>query len=231
MRVAIIPARGNSKRIKDKNIFPVAGKELIYWTISAAQESGCFDKIYVDTDSHAIKAIAEKYHAEVPFLREPSLASDNARTSDAINAFVQKLEACGGKAVEEVAILQPTSPLRQSRHIVEAYDLQSKKAALSVVSMCKLSVPIELSNHLGSDLCLEGFLNSAETKRSQEYTPRFMPNGAIYLIQRSVLNDWSKLYGSNSFAYIMDRFASIDIDDYDDLRLAQLILNDKGSLV
>ena len=117
MKIAIIPARGGSKRLPGKNIKLLGGKPLIAWTIEAAIKSNIFDHIFVSTDSEEIASVSRDYGAKVPFLRPAELASDTATTNDVVTHLVEWFEKEYNKEVTTVAILQPTSPLRNAQHI------------------------------------------------------------------------------------------------------------------
>lgn len=134
--LAVIPARGGSKGVPHKNIRDLDGKPLIAYTIEAAIKSKVFDKIVVSTDSSEIAEIAQRYGAEVPFIRPKDLSGDFSSSDDvvlhAIDYFKRK-----GKEFEYVCKLQPTSPLRNETHIMEAYQLLKDSNSNFVVSVCE----------------------------------------------------------------------------------------------
>ena len=132
--LAIIPARGGSKGLKDKNIVNFCGKPLIYWTIKAAQNSKYIDKIVVSTDSRKIKRVAEKYNVKIPELRPKKYATNTATTHCVIKHEIKKLEK-ENYLPDFIVTLQPTSPLRNFKHIDEAIAKMLKnKDADSLVS-------------------------------------------------------------------------------------------------
>ena len=124
--LALIPARGGSKGLKDKNIRLLNNKPLLAYTIEAAKESRIFDRIIVSTDSEKIAVVALKYGAEVPFMRPKELATDTASSMDVLIHTIKLLQESNDK-YDYVALLQPTSPLRTSQDIVEAADLSIEK--------------------------------------------------------------------------------------------------------
>ena len=155
--LAIIPARGGSKGIKDKNIINLKGKPLIAYTLDAAIESQVFDEIVVSTDSLKIAEISKSFGAKIPFLRPKELASDNAKTVDVIihvlNYYInQNIE------FDYFMLLQPTSPLRNSKDIKNAVNLLFEKNANSVVSVCETEHSPLWSNTLPEDLSLANFI-------------------------------------------------------------------------
>ncbi|WP_445373508.1 acylneuraminate cytidylyltransferase family protein [Photorhabdus tasmaniensis] len=225
LNIAIIPARGGSKRLPGKNIKNLNGKPLIAWTIEAAISSGVFDDIYVSTDSKEIADISVKYGATVPFLRPESLATDEATTNDVVYHLIDWLEKTQAhKKISNVAILQPTSPLRTKSDIVNALSLYSKKMADSVVSVCELEHPYQYANKIDSSLGMKDFISQESCRRTQELDVYYRLNGAIYFFNRDRITNLNQLYGDNSFAYIMPSYRSIDIDSYFDFDLVEYIL-------
>ncbi|WP_342059524.1 acylneuraminate cytidylyltransferase family protein [Aeromonas sp. OTU364] len=223
LNIAIIPARGGSKRLPGKNIKPLAGKPLIRWTTQAALASGEFDMVIVSTDSQAIADIAMQDAGVIfPGLRPAELASDTATTNDVISHVVQWVEE-HHSMVDMVAILQPTSPLRTAQQIKEAVALYKNKKATAVVSVCELEHPVQYCNRLPEDHSLNYFITPSVNKRSQELEPFYRLNGAIYLFDRQHVGDLSGIYCENSYAYLMDKKSSVDIDDEFDFILAEVI--------
>lgn len=223
LKIAIIPARGGSKRLPGKNIKPLAGKPLIRWTTQAALASGEFDMVIVSTDSQAIADIAmQDAGVTFPGLRPAELAGDTATTNDVVSHVVQWAEE-NYAMVDMVAILQPTSPLRTARHIQEAVALYRNKKATAVVSVCELEHPVQYCNRLPKDNSLNGFITPSVNKRSQDLEPFYRLNGAIYLFGRQHVGDLSGIYCEDSYAYLMDKKSSVDIDDEFDFLLAEAI--------
>lgn len=224
MNIAIIPARGGSKRLPNKNILPLADKPLIAWTVEAALQSQLFDLVLVSTDSGMIADASVNAGATVPFLRPAELATDTATTNDVVTHMVKWVELQYG-AVQRVALLQPTSPLRNALHIQEAMALYDDKSASAVISVCELDHPIQYCNRLPTDHCLDGFISTAANMRSQEFEPFYRINGAIYLFDRKHVGELSGIYCDSAFAYIMSKQYSIDIDDAFDFKLATALID------
>lgn len=222
--VAIIPARGGSKRLPGKNIKPLAGKPLIAWTIEAALASGCFDKVVVSTESLEIAEIAKKYGAEIPCLRPVELASDIASTGPVLEHMVKYIEDRDGINCEQLCLLQPTSPLRGPEDIVESMKLFEERNADSIVSVVEANIKPEISNYLPEDLSLSGFIS--EIKRTQDSKKLYQLNGAIYWLKRSLIDELSKIYRNDaSFAYVMSQQNSVDIDTDFDFYWAEFLLS------
>jgi len=224
MNIAIIPARGGSKRLPGKNIKLLAGKPLIAWTIEAALESNVFDRVFVSTDDEEIARISKQFGAEIPFMRPTELASDTATTNDVITHLVDWFDKSHSQQVSNIAILQPTSPLRNARHIKESMDLMHKRSAKAVISVCELDHPIQFCNTLGINGSMDGFIKPDNNKRTQDLETFFRLNGAIYLFDRNCVGDLDNLYSNGTYAYVMNRKSSIDIDTEEDFKLARFLL-------
>ena len=225
MIIAIIPARGGSKRLPGKNIKLLASKPLIAWTIEAALESKIFDHVLVSTDCDKIAQISKSFGAEVPFLRPTEIATDTATTNDVVTHLVKWFEEEHNREVTTVAILQPTSPLRNAQHIQESFKVMRDKQAKAIVSVCELEHPIQFCNKLGSDGSMDGFINPKNIRRTQELEPYYRLNGAIYIFNREYVSKLDKLYSSGTHAYIINQKSSIDIDTEDDFELAEYYIN------
>lgn len=225
MKIAIIPARGGSKRLPGKNIKLLGDKPLIAWTIEAAIKSNIFDHVFVSTDNEEIASISKDYGAKVPFLRSAELSNDTATTNDVVVHFISWFEKEYSQEVSDIAILQPTSPFRNAKHIIKAFDEKETKHAKAIVSVCELEYPIEFCNKIGVNGSMQGFLKSENIKRTQEFIPTYRLNGAIYIFGRKYINNLNDLYKLGTFAYIMDIRSSIDIDTQDDFDLAEFYRN------
>lgn len=226
MKLAVIPARGGSKRLPGKNIKHLGGKPLIQWTIDAAIESGVFDRVCVSTDSDEIAAVARRCGADVPFLRPEELASDTSTTASALAHFIETFEQMEACSVSYVCLLQPTSPLRSAEDIRNADRLLMADNLDAVVSVCEMEHPIQLCNRLGPSGSLKGFIRPADNRRSQEQEVYYRLNGAIYFCRTPVAMKLNTLYSDNveSRAYVMDQVRSVDIDTALDFSIAETLL-------
>ncbi|WP_421203201.1 cytidylyltransferase domain-containing protein [Aeromonas sp. 602658] len=229
LSIAIIPARGGSKRLPNKNVLPLSGKPLIVWTIEAALDSQLFDMVLVSTDSQVIADVSMSAGAAIPFLRPAELASDTATTNDVICHMVEWVET-HYSPVTKVTLLQPTSPLRDVDNIKEAMALYDEKEASAVISVCEVDHPIQYCNRLSSDLSMNGFIPAIKNMRSQELEIYYRLNGAIYIFDRSFVGSLSDIYSDGSFAYIMDKDKSIDIDGELDFLLATLMFDKRNKM-
>lgn len=224
--VAIVPARGGSKRLPFKNILELKGMPLINWTIRAALNSKHVDEVVVSTDCPQIAKISKDCGANVPFMRPEHLASDTASTNDVILHMISELNCTND---DIIMILQPTSPLRTSSHISEALELLENEVASGVVSVCKCEHSPLWAGQLSEDGSFEGFMSEKLLgMRSQDLPVHFRLNGAIYaysvdeLVRRKGI-----YYDSSVFAYEMSLYCSVDIDTDIDFKLAEVIASDE----
>ena len=223
--IAIIPARSGSKGLIDKNIRLMNGKPLIWYSINAAIESNCFDEVMVSTDSERYAKIAKECGASVPFLRSTNNSSDKADSWDVVREVLSKYKELG-KEFDTVMLLQPTSPLRMAKDILESFFILKEKNARSVVSVCETEHSPLWCNTLPDNECLDGFLRPEiiESVGRQSLPTYYRINGAIY--RTKVSNDiGTDLYSDTGYAYIMPREKSIDIDTELDFKMAEFMLN------
>lgn len=227
--LALIPARGGSKRLPRKNLAPLAGRPLIAWSIETALAATTIDRVVVSTDDPEIASVARATGAEVPFLRPPELATDAAGSEAVIRHALETLEA-EGENFDQVMLLQPTSPLRTAHDIDGAARLMHERNAEAVISVCPCDHPPEWSNTLPPDGSLRGFFRpGVRGTRSQDLPLSYRLNGAIYLYDCARLRGSGNLMmDDNSYAYIMPRERSIDIDTELDLRIVEVLLQHRG---
>lgn len=220
--LALIPARGGSKRLPRKNILPLAGKPLIGWTIEAAKKSKYIDQVIVSTDDKEIIHISESFGAEVPEVRPSELSGDSATTESVVFHILEKY----GNAKDILVLLQPTSPLRDANDIDEAIELIIQKAAISIVSVTKCEHPPHWTNMIPSDGSMKDFLKNNHNKRSQDFGSYFRLNGAIYVYDINYLNvNKDMKYTDRTFAYEMNNLKSVDIDNDWDFKYAEFLLD------
>jgi len=219
--LAIIPARGGSKRLPRKNILNLCGKPLISYSIEAGLKSKYIDKVVVSSDDDEILEIAQKFGAKT-IKRPPDLANDTSTTFDAIKHTIDNLEK-----YDYIVLLQATSPLRTAKHINEAIELLEEKNANAVVSVCQMEHSPLWSNVLPKDGNMKDFLkDEVLNKRAQDLEKYYRLNGAIYICKtKKFLENKGFFLKENIFAYIMDRKNSVDIDEEIDFKLAEVLVN------
>ncbi|PWE22114.1 CMP-N-acetlyneuraminic acid synthetase [Aliarcobacter skirrowii] len=221
--LAIIPARGGSKRLPQKNILDLCGKPLIAYTIESALKSKYINKVVVSSDDDETLEISKSFGAE--FIKRPGeLASDTATTFDAIKHTIDNLEE-----YEYVVLLQPTSPLRNEKHIDEAIEFLEEKQADAIVSVCEMDHSPLWSNTLPEDGNMRGFLREEIlNKRSQDLEKYYRLNGAIYICKTyKLLKNKTFFLKDNIFSYKMDKKYSIDIDEDIDFKLAEILIKER----
>lgn len=221
--IAIIPARGGSKGLPNKNIKLLNGKPLIGYTIEAALNSKSITKVIVSTDSKQIADIAKQFGANVPFLRPDYLASDNALAIDNYIYTIDRLKDDIGYQIDEFVVLQPTSPLRTSDDIDNAIKIYNDKNADSVISYTEEAHPIFWHKKVNNNLEFENIFENRIDNR-QNFQKTYYPNGAVFVFNINLIKS-KKYYSKKSFAYIMPRIRSVDIDTIEDFEYAEYILN------
>lgn len=226
-KIAVITARSGSKGLKDKNIKLLNGKPLMAYTIEAAKQSGCFDCVHVSTDSEVYAEIARDYGAEVPFLRDEELASDTSSSWDVMRSVIRRYQQYG-QNFDQAMLLQPTSPLRTAEDIQEIFRLMEDKKAKVVVGVCEMDHSPLWSNILPEDRNMNGFQTQAFLIPRQQLPVYYRINGAAYLIDTDYLMENGALYGKNSYAYVMPKERSVDIDDMFDFLLVETYM--RGNL-
>ncbi|MCS7166160.1 MAG: acylneuraminate cytidylyltransferase family protein [Gemmatales bacterium] len=222
--LAIIPARGGSQGIPRKNLALLQGKPLIAWTIEAARAVPELDTIVVSTDDEEIAAVASHWGAWVPFRRPAKLAQADSSMIDVVLHALEWLAEHHNYRPDLVLLLQPTSPFRTVQDILNALELMRRVDAPAVVSVtpCQphpfLTFKIDRQGHL-EQLWQENISNV----RRQDLPPVYQLNGAIYLIKTPILLQQRSFVPRGTYALVMPRERSLDIDEPFDLILAQVI--------
>lgn len=222
--ICIILARGGSKGFPGKNVKPLLGKPLLYYTVKAVQNAEIFDRVILSTDNEKIARIAENMGVEVPFLRPKELAQDDSSALDAIQHALEWVEQ-NDKRYDYVQYIFPTAPLRTSEDILNALNILFEKNGDMVISVCETDHPSQWSNALPRDNSLRGFIKSEYRGKNRQNLPKtYRINGAIYVGKWDIFyykKDW---FDQDTFACIMPRERSIDIDTPTDFKLAQLLM-------
>jgi len=227
--LAVIPARGGSKGIANKNIIDIGGNPLIKYTIDAASGSDMITDYVVSTDSDAIADVAKSCGALVPFKRPGHLSNDKALSLPVIQHAVEFMEVEQGYQYDLVIMLQPTTPLRQTKDIDNAINLLFNTNADSVISVVEVEGHHPLRMKRVVDGRLINYIDQGheDMRPRQELPPVYIRNGAIYATMRNTLMKENSFVGVDSRAYIMPPERSVNIDTMKDLSLAVSYFDDK----
>ena len=224
--LGLIPARGGSKGLPQKNVKSLLGKPLIAWTFEQSLASKYLDQVIVSTDDKEIASVSERFGVKVPFVRSEELATDEARMVDVVLHAINWFEN-NDRIYDLIVLLQPTSPTRITGDIDNAIELLFKKGASSIISVCEDGYPPFLSNTLPEDGSMKNFVKDEHLgKNRQELPQSFRINGAVYVVYSDYLKKEKEFLGNNTYAYTMPGNRSIDIDNMIDFKLAELILQE-----
>ena len=222
-RIAVIPARGGSKRLENKNIIDFMGKPMISWTIKAALDTNLFDKVLVSTDCQTIADIAIKNGADVPFLRT-KYADDYSTVSQATIASLQQLKKYNQIDYETVVQLMPNCPLRTSSNIIDqVQQYENNKNGVSLLSAFNYGMFNPWWAHYKNiQNEYEKILkNYDDQTRSQDLPELFCPSGATWISDTKKLIQTGTFYSKSYSFFKLSWIEAIDIDDIDDLKLAK----------
>lgn len=223
--LGIIPARGGSKGIPDKNIREICGKPLLAYTIEAALGSCRLDDVILSTDSERIAGTAALYGLATSNLRPSELATDTAKSVDVIRYELEQYQKTAGKHVKTVVLLQPTCLFRTSVDIDQAVEHFAQSNAESLISVYDASsvhpsIMYSCENERLRPVLDEG----AQLRRRQEFQSVYVRNGAIYIVDCNYLMHSGRLVSERPASYVMPRERSLNIDEPYDLDLAEWML-------
>jgi CMP-N-acetylneuraminic acid synthetase len=222
--LAIIPARGGSKRLPNKNLLDINGKPLIEWSINAAKNSKYIDKILLSSDND--KILSTQKNTGISLIKRPDiLSTDTSTTFDAIQHSIERYPG-----FDYIVLLQPTSPLRETKHIDEAIELLFEKNADAIVSVCEMEHNPLWSNVIPDNGDMKNFMDKAlKNTRSQDLDKYFRLNGAIYICDiKELLQEKTFFIKDKIYSYLMSKEDSIDIDEELDYEIAKIIMNKRN---
>ena len=217
-RLAIIPARGGSKRIPRKNIKNFHGKPIIAYSIEAALKSGLFDEVMVSTDDEEIKIISLEYGAKVPFLRSENTSNDTATTLEVIREVLESYKK-EDRTFDEVCCIYPTAPLMKSSHLTAGLDLLENEIA-SVFPVVPFSFPILRSLKVDEDNFVSMNWPEYSHTRSQDLPAAYHDAGQWYWLRPELISN--SLYSDNSKVIILSEMEVQDIDNESDWKMAEV---------
>ncbi|HFU74310.1 MAG TPA: acylneuraminate cytidylyltransferase family protein [Helicobacteraceae bacterium] len=224
--IAIIPARGGSKGLPGKNIYPLANKPLIAWSIEAALNSTYIDDVVVTSESNEILKVADDFGAKT-LKRPEELAQDTTLTEPVITHLLESIET----TYEYLILLQPTSPLRDSKDINNAFSLlYSHHEADGLISVYEPTHHPLKSFTNTSEGYLKGLYNNqAPFMRRQDLPIAYYPNGAIYITKTTQFLETHKLYSEKTLPFVMSEARSLDIDTLEDIQKTERYLQKESN--
>lgn len=222
--VAIITARGGSKRIPRKNIREFNGKPIIAYSIEAAIESGMFDEVMVSTDDEEIAEISRKYGAKVPFMRSEKTSSDTATTADVLLEVFEEYEK-RGMTFDYACCLYPTAPFVTGAKVKDAFEKLVESGADSIVPLTEFSYPPQRGLFIDDVGKVKMLHPEYATTRSQDLQKQYHECGQFYIFKVDEFKIQQDTTMENSIPYIIDQVATQDIDNESDWVLAELKYN------
>ncbi len=227
--LAIIPARGGSKRIPNKNIKDFLGKPLLAYTIEQARKVDFIDRVIVDTDSEEIAGIARKYGAEVPFLRPASLAQDNSKVADSIFHLLDKLKMQEGYEPDYIMILQTTSPLREEKDIENCWKLMQASNATTVLTVCPTHPRLYHLKENNDIVLVNG--SESQSTNMQEWEPGYILNGCfVYIVNTKAFLEEKVIITKKTKAVVCPKWRSVDLDTAEEWVMAEILYKNKKTI-
>jgi N-acylneuraminate cytidylyltransferase len=222
--IAVIPARGGSKRVPKKNIKQMMGKPLIAYTIEAARQCNLFERIVVSTDSQEIADVACRYGAEIPFLRDLALADDFTPVSAATVDMVVRLDPAGTK-YDYVCQLMANCPLRTSTNITDSYRQLTDTGADSQISVVHYGWQNPWwAMKRSAEFVLDPLFKECMTQRSQDLPELYCPTGAVWWAKAAVLRCEGTYHVTDRTGWEISWQQGVDIDTDDDWDMAEVLL-------
>ena len=222
--VCIIPARGNSKEIIDKNIINFCGKPLIAWSIEQALASNHINSVYVSSDSDKILNVSIKYGAK-EIKRPDILAQDESSSEEALVHAINEIEQSDSNKIDLVVFLQGTSPLRSLEDIDEAINLFIKNNLDSLFSACDLK-DLMVWKNVDSKLTSINY-DYKNRERRQDMQKQYGENGSIYLFKPKIIRESKNRLGGKIGTYVMDAWKIHEIDNKEDIGICEYFMNTK----
>lgn len=221
MKLALIPARGGSKRIPGKNIRLFCGQPILTYSIAAVRESGLFDRVIVSTDSPQIADVARQYGAEVPFLRSEQASDDHAPLLDVMREVVAQL-AADGEVYDQLCCVLPTAPLVTVRRLQQAYELFVQKGLDAVFPIVRFGYPIQRALTLSPNGLVSMLQPEQYLTRSQDLAPTYHDAGQFYWLRTAPCFASGRVFTDNCGGIEIPELEAQDIDNETDWQLCEL---------
>lgn len=222
MNIAIIPARGGSKRIPRKNVKNFYGKPMIAYSIEAALSSGCFDKVIVTTDDYEIAEIAKNYNAEVPFIRPKNISDDYSTTMDVMQHAISWCENAGWD-IDKICCLYATAPFVTAEYIRKGLNILVSEKCEFAFSATNYSFPIQRAIKISDIGEVSMFSPENEQSRSQDLEEAYHDAGQFYWGKKSAFLERKKIFAPHSRIVLLPRTHVQDIDTQEDWDLAEIL--------
>lgn len=222
MSIAIIPARGGSKRIPRKNVKPFLGKPMLAWSIAAAQAAGCFSRIIVSTDDAEIAEVARDYGADIPFLRPATLADDYTGTIPVIAHAIQSLQA-QGETITEVCCIYATAPFIQASDLQHGLQQLRDSHADYAFSVTSYAFPIQRAIQITPEQRVAMFSPEEFNTRSQDLVPAYHDAAQFYWGKASAWLAGLPIFSPASCPIVLPRYRVQDIDTPEDWLIAEML--------
>jgi len=224
MRLAVIPARGGSKRIPHKNIRPFAGKPMIAWSIAAALDSGLFERVIVSTDDEEIARVARNCGAEVPFMRPAQLSDDHTPTLPVITHAIE-WQAAQGRSPQQVCCIYATAPFITTADLRRGEELLRQTSCEYAFSVTSYGFSIQRALRMSAKNRVSMFYPEHQLTRSQDLEPAYHDAAQFYWGQAEAWLSGRPIFGENSAPVLLPRHRVQDIDTPEDWTRAELMFN------
>jgi pseudaminic acid cytidylyltransferase len=222
MKVAVIPARGESKRIPKKNIKHFLGKPIIAYSIKVAKESGLFDRVIVSTDNHEIAAVAKNFGAEVPFVRPAELSDDYTGTNAVVKHSLEWLTG-NGVQIDYVCCIYATAPFLRKEYLKQGLKAMISNEKLFAFSVTNFESPIFRSFKISENKGVEMFWPEYRCTRSQDLPEAYHDAAQFYWGRAEAFTSDASLFSENSIPIVLPTYLVQVIDTNDDWKRAEIM--------
>lgn len=222
-RLAVIPARGGSKRLPGKNIRDFAGKPMLAWSVESALDSGLFDTVMVSTDSEDIASVARSVGASVPFMRSAKTADDHAIIVDVMAEVVEGYEA-EGQVFDRICCILATAPLLKAETLKQSADLMEREGFETLFPVVAFDYPIQRALRRDEKGRTGMIQPEHYASRSQDLEPAYHDAALFYWMTREVCLAKQPTFAGRAGSFVVDAMEAQDIDTLTDWRMAELKL-------
>lgn len=227
--LAYIPARGGSKRIKNKNIRNFLSRPLISYTIEQAKACSLINRVIVDTDSPEIAAVAKRYGAEAPYLRPARLASDKAQVVFSLLYLLDKLKKSENYVPDYIILLQTTSPLREMSDIYDCWKMTQATGATTVLTVSPTHPKLYHLSRQNDMILVNG--SEAKSNNTQTWPAAYLMNGClVYILKTKAILKEKRIITKKTKAVISPKWRSVDLDSPEEWAMAEVLYENKNKI-